>query len=598
MPFQVSPGVNVSEIDLTTVIPAVSTSVGAFAGRFRWGPALTSVLITSEDELYKTFGKPTTNNAVDFFTAANFLSYTSALKVVRAINAGSFNAQEIAPAAADGVQIPNDDYWNGAMLQAGSADVLLANTFYAKYPGIVGNEIKVELCDTAGDATGLAGGFKSWWPNTFFAEAPGTSEYASNRGSANDEVHIAIFNKTVGGAFSPSANGVLELYPFLSKASDAKDASGESSYFKDVINRKSSYIRIGSPTAATNTSYGLAARDATQFGNTSTGMFGATLSGGTDVPSDTGFLAVADYQKAWDLFKDADQEDVSLLVAGAGADQGDTTAHSETGVGYIIDIASTRKDCVAFVSPSKDDVVDKTTDASKLSALTAVGTGFRTAKVNKNTSYAFLDSGWKYQYDKYNAVYRWIPLNGDVAGLTARTDQSRDPWWSPAGYNRGQIKNVVKLAYNPSQAHRDALYQKQINPVVSFPGQGTLLFGDKTMQTRPSAFDRLNVRRLFIVLEKAISTAAKFSLFEFNDTFTRSQFRNMVEPFLRDVQGRRGVTDFKVVCDETNNPGSVVDRNEFVGDIYIKPSRSINYIQLNFVAVATGVDFSEVVGKF
>ncbi|MCP4124975.1 MAG: hypothetical protein GY751_24805, partial [Bacteroidetes bacterium] len=200
--------------------------------------------------------------------------------------------------------------------------------------------------------------------------------------------------------------------------------------------------------------------------------------------------------------------------------------------------------------------------------------------------------------DKYNDKYRWVPLNGDIAGLCARTDNNRDAWWSPAGYNRGQVKSVVKLAYNPQKAHRDALYQKQINPVVTFPGQGTILFGDKTQQTRPSAFDRLNVRRLFIVLEKAIATAAKFSLFEFNDEFTRAQFRNMVEPFLRDVQGRRGITDFKVVCDDTNNTGSVIDRNEFVGDIYIKPSRSINFIQLNFIAVSTGVDFSEVVGKF
>ena len=266
----------------------------------------------------------------------------------------------------------------------------------------------------------------------------------------------------------------------------------------------------------------------------------------------------------------------------------------ETVIKKVIDIATTRKDCVAFYSPLQSDTQGVATDSGRLDAVKE----FRLTNTNKNTSYAFMDSGWKYQYDKYNDTYRWIPLNGDIAGLAARTDQQRDAWFSPAGYNRGQIKNVVKLAYNPSKAHRDELYSKQINPVVSFPGQGTLLFGDKTSQTRPSAFDRINVRRLFIVLEKAISTASKFSLFEFNDAFTRAQFRNMVEPFLRDVQGRRGITDFKVVCDETNNPGSVVDRNEFVGDIYVKPVRSINFIQLNFVAVSTGVDFTEVVGKF
>jgi len=248
---------------------------------------------------------------------------------------------------------------------------------------------------------------------------------------------------------------------------------------------------------------------------------------------------------------------------------------------------------VAFYSPHYSDV-DSSVAATNLADVKT----FRESDTNRNTSYAFMDSGWKYQYDKYNDTYRWIPLNGDIAGLVARTDNSRDAWFSPAGYNRGQIKNVARLAYNPSKTHRDALYLQQYNPVVSFPGQGTILFGDKTMQTRPSAFDRINVRRLFIVLEKAIATAAKFSLFEFNDAFTRAMFRNMVEPFLRDIKGRRGITDFIVICDETNNPGSVIDRNEFVGDIYIKPTRSINFIQLNFVAVATGVEFSEVVGNF
>ena len=215
-----------------------------------------------------------------------------------------------------------------------------------------------------------------------------------------------------------------------------------------------------------------------------------------------------------------------------------------------------------------------------------------------SSSYATLDSGWKYQFDKYNDLYRFVPLNGDVAGLMVRTDNTRDPWWSPAGFNRGNVKNVVKLPYNPLKAQRDQLYKKGINPIVTFPGQGTVMFGDKTLLAKPSAFDRINVRRLFIVLEKAISTASKFTLFEFNDDFTRAQFRNMVEPFLRDVQGRRGIFDFRVVCDESNNTGEVIDRNEFIGDIYIKPARSINFIQLNFVAVRTGVEFEEVVGQF
>jgi hypothetical protein len=386
----------------------------------------------------------------------------------------------------------------------------------------------------------------------------------------------------------------LELWPHLSKATDARNDSNELIFYKDYLNTNSKYLRVGDVDAFEGVAtYGTSTSDSPAFANTLNGTWSRRLTGGSDGPD---AFAGADYQFAYDHFADSDQQDVSLIMAGAGGITGvDLT--DETTIKYIIDIATTRKDAVTFYSPLKADVVGGTV-ASKLTNLVDMTTGFKTVRINKNTSYAFCDSGWKYQYDKYNDVYRWVPLNGDIAGLTARTDNFRDAWWSPAGYNRGQIKNVVRLAYNPSKAHRDALYQKGVNPVVTFPGSGTLLFGDKTSQEKPSAFDRLNVRRLFIVLEKAISTAAKFSLFEFNDEFTRSQFRNMVEPFLRDVKGRRGINDFKVVCDESNNTGSVIDRNEFVGDIYVKPARSINFIQLNFVAVKTGVDFSEVVGKF
>jgi phage tail sheath protein FI len=290
---------------------------------------------------------------------------------------------------------------------------------------------------------------------------------------------------------------------------------------------------------------------------------------------------------AFDLFASAEEVDVSLILQGKAVG----SANNAQLANYIIDnICESRKDCVAFISPAKDDVV------SAAGNETTNMVGFRNA--SRSTSYAVLDSGYKYQYDKYNDVYRYVPLNGDTAGLCVRTDDTRDPWFSPAGFNRGQIKNIIKLAYNPDKANRDILYKANINPVVTFPGQGTVLYGDKTMLTKPSAFDRINVRRLFIVLEKAIATAAKYTLFEFNDEFTRAQFKNLVEPFLRDVQGRRGIYDFKVVCDSTNNTGEVIDRNEFVGDIYIKPARSINFIQLNFVAVRTGVEFSEVVGQF
>ena len=602
MPFQVSPGVNVSEIDLTTVIPAVSTSVGAFAGRFQWGPAQVPTLITSEVDLVDQFFKPSTNTAVDFFSAANFLAYSNALRVVRVVDAttaiadNARNAQELASAGGTGdpgLLIKNDEHWDD-LSQNG------ANTFYAKFHGALGNDLTIEVCDDPGGMAGVGKGWQNWWPNTYFDSAPNTSIYCSTRNISNDEIHLAVIDSPTG-TFSGTANAVLELYPFLSKASDARNSSGDLIHWKTYINNNSKYIRIGSETAKTNSTYGqstadiLAATGADTYGTLGTfaqggDLLSIKLAGGSD-----GEISSADYVTGYEEFEDTDQQDVSLIIAGAGGgciESLDATGQ-ETVTKKVIDIATTRKDAVAFYSPHKDDS-GAATNADKLAAVI----DYRENGTNKNTSYAFMDSGWKYQYDKYNDVYRWIPLSGDMAGLTARADNERDAWWSPAGYNRGQIKNVVKLAYNPSKAHRDDLYQKQVNPVVTFPGQGTLLFGDKTSQTRPSAFDRINVRRLFIVLEKAISTAAKFSLFEFNDSFTRAQFRNMVEPFLRDVKGRRGINEFKVVCDETNNPGSVIDRNEFVGDIYIKPVRSINFIQLNFVAVATGVDFSEVVGKF
>ena len=594
MPFQVSPGVNVSEIDLTTAIPSVSTSVGAFAGRFQWGPAMDTTLVTSETDLVGQFFKPADDNtSQDFFTAANFLAYSGALRLVRVIDednaagAGSVNAQELGStggAGDPGLLIKNDSHFDGGLPTS--------NTFYAKYAGSIGNEITVELCDHAGS---VGFGFQNWAPNTFFDAPPGTSEYASKRGVTNDELHVAVLDSPTG-TFSGTANSVLEVFPFLSKGSDVRNSSGDVIHWETYINNQSRYIRIGSETAKTNATYGTstATRAADSdgygaaYGNVASGIISVKLSGGRD-----GAFSAGEFTGGYDLFADTDQEDISLMIAGGGGGGlGDND--KEAVIKKVIDIATTRKDCVAFYSPLQSDTQGVATDSGRLDAVKE----FRLTNTNKNTSYAFMDSGWKYQYDKYNDTYRWIPLNGDIAGLAARTDQQRDAWFSPAGYNRGQIKNVVKLAYNPSKAHRDELYSKQINPVVSFPGQGTLLFGDKTSQTRPSAFDRINVRRLFIVLEKAISTASKFSLFEFNDAFTRAQFRNMVEPFLRDVQGRRGITDFKVVCDETNNPGSVVDRNEFVGDIYVKPVRSINFIQLNFVAVSTGVDFTEVVGKF
>jgi len=409
----------------------------------------------------------------------------------------------------------------------------------------------------------------------------GTSEFvtASGNSAALDEVHVIVVDDD--GLFSGVPGTIIETFEGLSRATNAKSPDGATLYYKDVINQNSQYVWLVNhrSNADANTALNITT-------STNTKPFTGAFVGGTDGKDETS-CAISMLTNAYDLFASAEEVDVSLILQGKarGGTNGEQLGN------YIIDnICESRKDCVAFISPDRADVVSNIGQESD-DLVT-----FRNS--TRSTSYGVLDSGYKYQYDKYNDVYRYIPLNGDMAGLTVRTDETRDPWWSPAGFNRGQIKNIIKLAYNPNKANRDVLYKANINPVVTFPGQGTVLFGDKTMLSKPSAFDRINVRRLFIVLEKAIATAAKFTLFEFNDDFTRAQFRNLVEPFLRDVQGRRGIYDFKVVCDETNNTGEVIDRNEFVGDIYIKPARSINFIQLNFVAVRTGVEFSEVVGQF
>jgi hypothetical protein len=404
--------------------------------------------------------------------------------------------------------------------------------------------------------------------------APGTTDFAVTNNAANDAMHIAVVDED--GLWTGTRGTVLEIFENVSKASDAKDGTGSSIFYKNVVNNKSRYVYWAAHNA-NNTNAGSAAAGVT---------FGAPV-----IPQSASFVNGADGSvptsgqviTAYNLFSNPEDVDISFVVGG--------TAGQTVATHLINNIAEVRKDCIVCISPPAAAVVDNNAYAGKQAEDIVT---YR--NLLPSTTYAVLDSGYKYQYDKYNDEYRYIPLNGDTAGLMVRTDSLRDPWFSPAGFNRGNIKNVIKLAFNPSKSERDTLYKNSINPVVTFPGQGTVLYGDKTLVGQPSAFDRINVRRLFIVLEKAISTAANFTLFEFNDDFTRAQFRNLVEPFLRDVKGRRGVSDFRVVCDTTNNTPSVIDRNEFVGDIYIKPNKSINFIQLNFVAVRTGVEFSEIVG--
>lgn len=556
MAFQLSPGVLVTEKDLTSVVPSVATTAGGFAGAFQWGPVDQVVTVDSENQLVERFGKPNGTTFTSFFTAANFLSYGNNLQVVRVVNkATARNAK--ANASATAVLITNED--NYLLTYAdGSATV---GEFAAKCAGALGNSIKFSMAD--------GNTYSSWAYAGQFDAQPTTSTYASSLGGSHDEMHIIVVD--ADGKWTGSAGTVLEKFPYVSKAVDAKRPDGSSAYYKDVINNTSKYMWWMDHTAA-GTNWGSAA-PGTAFANLTANVT-LTMTGGVSADSPTD----GNITSALSVFANDEKFDISLLPLGAA---------SSTVVSYAINsIAEVRKDCVVFASPELSDVLDNAGDEA------ADVVSFR--ETLPSSSYAVLDSGWKYQYDRYNDVYRWIPLNGDTAGTAVRTDFVADPWFSPAGFNRGQIKNVVKLAFSPSKTERDTLYRKGVNPVVSFPGQGTVLYGDKTLLAKPSAFDRINVRRLFIVLEKAIATAAKFQLFEFNDAFTRAQFRNLVEPFLRDVQGRRGITEFKVVCDETNNTGEVVDRNEFIADIFIKPARSINFITLNFVATRSGISFEEV----
>jgi len=894
MPFQLSPGVNVTEIDLTTVVPAVATSDGAIAGIFNWGPVGERMLVDSEQKLVTVFGKPNSNNAETWFTAANFLSYSNRLYVVRAANTTStdssiaaYNAMANDPTFTPTSNNVLDSVVKNSIDFENREDGTFPGSTYfvAKYPGAIGNSLKISLVDSPssyssslyangqdvhvasgdrksvdayltvntgfsyanvvirpfGSATGAdanaygnsvylpslsvgdylvvgnstigtqflkiadigdlvvsngpdggplvtttvltpgsgyganasvtinlvnggiggvvnahantsgkidqikiqsgGSGYKSapnlviappssipfgskndlieddsvydaialtganllfqagdqltytvsagntsivdgttvgpqtyswyiktsnstaitvstssggdaqtfsypatnetghalrgttatasvitggdiaartiitfeepyrlhtnfqsngtvnqtltrtWEYHSVVDQAPGVSDYSAQFGSgAIDQVHVVVSDQM--GMFTGVPGTILETFTSLSRAQDAKGVGGSNIYYADVINQTSQYVWVASDPVVVGMASELSNNDITADTAAMTYMFTNGSDGYNESTASLGTIA-----SGYDFFASAEDVDISLVLQGkpiAGS-----TLDTPSGLpvanfqlaNYLIDnITATRLDCVAFISP--DDSLVRSQRNNEATAIVA----WRNAV--HDSSYAVMDSGYKYQYDRYNDVYRWLPMNGDTAGLCARTDNQRDPWWSPAGFNRGQIKNLVKLRFNPRKADRDILYKNGVNPVVSFPGQGTVLYGDKTLQSKPSAFDRINVRRLFIVLEKAISTASKFTLFEFNDEFTQSQFKNLISPYLRDVQGRRGITDFLVVCDATNNTPERVDRNEFWGDIYIKPARSINFIQLNFVAVRTGVQFSEIVGQF
>jgi len=743
MGFQVSPGVNTSEIDLTTIVPGISSIDAGFAGCFRWGPVNDVKLIDSEDLLVETFQSPDANTYISFLTAANFLTYSSALHVVRTTNTSMKNASSSGTV----VLISNTSFYQATYSEQEGSPVTAQGDWSAKWGGDLGNSLKVSLCGptranlasgntvvagnsdvtltgsinvhTDGVLTGtstlfgtelrigdrintavgggntysavisaitsntvaavsisptsvvgagntairlkrsafseptrnmlgtvgvtansttitqtgttdvLATAFnlqftagdiitinkedrrvatitnsssiivstpftntataqtysRAWEYAGLFDKEPVTTEHSAAKGALFDEVHIAVIDED--GEWTGNRETGLELYTGASVAKGAKYEDGTSAYYVDVLNRRSEYVwwmdhnAVGdayTTAGASDSAWGSVADAGVRFASSAgdgSMVETTSLSGGVDgsAPSD------GDKITAFNKFRDAEEVDIGLLIGGEA---------SATVALQIIAIAEGRKDIVAFLSPELADVVNN--EGSEVDAVVDFRNNLG------SSSYAVLDSGYKYQYDKYNDVYRYVPLCGDTAGVTAATEASRDAWFSPAGFNRGNFRNVVKLPFNPRKSERDQLYKQSINPVVTFMGDGTVLFGDKTLLSKPSAFDRINVRRLFIILEKAIARFARAQLFEFNDAFTRAQFVSAVEPFLRNVQGRDGVTDFKVVCDGSNNTGDVIDRNEFVGDIYVKPNRSINFIQLNFVAVRSGVEFAEVVG--
>lgn len=642
MAFQLSPGVQVTETDLTSVVPAVGTSIGGTAGRFEWGPIDEIVDISTENELTTRFGPPPAlqGDYETFFAASSFLSYTSSLKVIRAADTAARNAS----ATGTVVLIKNEDDYD-ANYASGNSDA--QGMWAGKYAGTRANGVIVSMSDAENYSKTLTGTWTSTTSSTAFTSGggaattqlyvgakikdssgnligtvasvtddnnvvltanaavaitaasatreweyldqfdynPGTTSFAAAAGASNDELHVIVIDGT--GAISGTAGTVLEKYQGLSKASDAKDSLGESNHYRSVINRDSNWLwwmdhpattdvnhapwSVPAATAGSGTTY-----STKQFNsNLAVGEIKATLSNGVAADPSTAEIATA-----MNLFANDELVDVNLIFTG-----GMSVA---TASDVIDNVADVRKDCMVFLSPDRDSVVGVTSGQA-----TAI-LGDISASSLTRSSYAVMDSGWKYMYDRYYDRYVWVPCNGDTAGLCARTDQDADPWFSPAGYNRGRIKNAVRLAYSPDKADRDTLYKGGVNPIVGFPGSGIVLFGDKTLLEKPSAFDRINVRRLFIVLEKAIATASKFQLFEFNDAFTRAQFKNLVEPFLRDVQGRRGIYNFRVVCDDTNNTQQVIDTNSFVADIFIQPARSINFITLNFVATRTGIQFEEV----
>ena len=563
-----SPAITVKEVDLSGFVPNVQSTTGAFVGNFRWGPAKKATLVDTEATLAEKFGSPTTTGAVDFLSAAQFLRYSSAMFVVRELTSAAKNATSSTSVVTN---VNNKDHWDEvkSAFGADSGDTNVG-AWIGKWAGALGNSLKAEICTAAG--------FAAWAYKGEFDAAPGTSAYAAARSGGGDECHVVVVDED--GEISGTVGTVLERFAFVSMASDAKAADGTNNYAADVVNSSSEYVWLAhwDGDLSTMSNAGTAAAGTT-FGNPSAAI-SKSLTGGVDSAA----LTTTEVATGFDLYQDTDTIQVDFLIAPGMANASDQA----TVVNDLAGIAgTTRKDCIVVTSPDRAAVVNNSTPVTS-SVTTAAGFN--------SSSYVVVDNNYLKVYDKFNDQYVFIPAASTTAGVMAATDANAAPWFSPAGQRRGQYFGVTALAYSPTKAERDTLYKAGLNPVANIPGQGILLFGDKTFLNRPSAFDRVNVRRLFLVMERAIAAAARNVMFEFNDEFTRAEFTNIVEPFLREIQGRRGITDFKVVCDSTNNGPSVIDRNEFIANIFVKPARSINYVTLNFVAVRTGVDFEEVAG--
>lgn len=628
-----SPGVKITEQDLVTSNPQPTSTTGAFSGQFTWGPIDAVTQVTSETNLVTKFGEPNATNIVDFLSAANFLGYASPLFIVRVANTALNATTESTTGSGGngaGQLIKNDD----AYIETASFNV---GPFIAKYAGELGNALRVSTCPNAtaysntltgtytvvagsttvtgagsaantemrvGDLIVLGGrtakvtaitnatsltidsahltgasavtATRRWEFFNEFNAAPATSQNALTVGASGDEMHVVVVDRT--GIITGTANTVLEKYSNVSKASNARAENGGSNYYKTVINDQSQWVRWAAhDSSGTNWGTALLGANATPTTYTSVSVpKNYNFNGGSDGTT------LSDGDRANGYLKYTNKAEVPSIIVIAGQS-------NATVVNRIIgDVAEVRKDVIVCMSPLRANVVNNA--GSEASAISTW------ADTITRSTYGFADSGWKYQYDKYNDTYVYVPLNADVAGVMARNDLNSAPWISPAGFNTGRIQNLVRLAYNPNQADRDTLYKTSVNPVLSQVGRGTILFGDKTFVTRNTATNRINVRRLFMELQSTIGQNADNVLFDQNDETTRANFVNLVVPYLRSVQARRGLANFNVVCDASNNPEDVVNSNGFVCDIYVQPIRSVNFVQLNFVSVRGTATFNEIAG--